>query len=232
MAVRILLIDQDLPSVHEVQSTLAQAGYHVEHALPGRNAVRQVVLDEPNLVILAIEADEAGWQFCRRLLSFLDAPMLLLVSSADRLDRATGLNMGAAACLLKPVIMAELQAQVQALLRQTLSPAARRAKNFFVDGDLVVDLTRWEVKIDDEPVALTPTEFLLLACLIKHAGEVVPHERLLVEAWGSSFDTYRESLKQYIHHLRRKLEPDPAHPQRILTRWGKGYLFQRHATEE
>ena len=232
MAVRITLIDRDRPAVHEVQSTLAQAGYHVEHALPGRNAMRQVVLDEPDLVILAIEADEAGWQFFRRVLSFLEVPLLLLLAGAGCLDRATALSQGAAACLLNPVSMVELQAHVQALPRQSLSPADRRAKNYFWDGDLVVDLTRWEVKIDDEPVALTPTEFLLLACLIKHAGRVVSHDQLLLEAWGSDYDTYRESLKQYIHHLRRKLEPDPAHPRRILTRWGRGYLFQRIATDE
>ena len=61
---------------------------------------------------------------------------------------------------------------------------------------------------------------------------MVSHDQLLLEAWGSDYDTYRESLKQYIHHLRRKLEPDPAHPRRILTRWGRGYLFQRIATDE
>jgi DNA-binding response OmpR family regulator len=152
VAVRILLIDRDRPAVYEVQSTLAQAGYHVDHALPGRNAIRQVVLDEPDMVMLAIEADEAGWQFFRRVLSFLEVPLLLLLTGAGRLDRATALSQGAAACLLHPMSMVELQAQVQALLRQSLSPVDRRAKNFFVDGDLVVDLTRGEVKIDGSPM--------------------------------------------------------------------------------
>ena len=232
MAVSILLIDNDLQAVAEIQLALAREGYDVQHAPLGRQAIRQLMIDQPALVVLTIDPDNEGdWKFCRRILYFLEALLLLLISNGNGMTRARGLNLGADACMLQPVLLPELKAQVSALLRRNLTPDARREQKFFVDDDLVVDLTRWEAKLDDEPVSLTPTEFLLLACLMKHAGEVVPHERLLVEAWGSDYEKHRTTLKQYIHHLRNKIEPDPEHPQRILTRWGKGYLFQRISAE-
>jgi two-component system KDP operon response regulator KdpE len=227
VAVRILLIDDDVGAIKAIQPGLAWEGYVVDHALPGRNAIRQILVDKPDLVILGIDTRDAQWRFCRRLLTFLDAPLLLLLDSEERMDRARGLDLGADGCMFKPVLVPELLAQVRALLRVEMPPALRRQRSFFVDGDLVVDLTRHEVRRNDEPVALTPTEFRLLSCLVRHAGQLISHQRLCQEVWGPGQWDRQGSIKQYIHHLRKKLEPDPEHPQRIVTRWGEGYTLHR-----
>jgi len=227
VAVSILLIDDDLATIHDLQPGLAREGFQVDHTLPGRSAIRQALVDEPDLVILGIGAQDTTWQFCRRLMTFLDQPVLLLLDTGRRLDRVRGLDMGADDCMFKPVLQIELAARVRALLRRDLAPSGRREQSFFADGDLVVDLSRHEVRRDDVPVALTPTEYRILACFVRHAGEMLPHDRLLQEVWGPAHVHRHSALKQYIHHLRRKLEPDPSRPQRIVTHWGQGYAFQR-----
>ena len=87
------------------------------------------------------------------------------------------------------------------------------------------------MRLNGEPVALTPLEFRLLTCLVRHEGEVLPQERLLSQVWGPEYEDPSGMLKQHIHHLRQKLETDPSQPQRIVTRWGEGYMSQRLAAE-
>jgi len=225
----ILLIDNDVEAIKEMQPALAREGYRVDHALPGRAAIRQVLIDEPDLVILGVTAREDGWRFCRRLLAFLDSPALLLLTTEDRLDRVKALDLGADDCMVQPVLIAELVARVRALLRREVSRGFRSRQSFFVDDDLVVDLTRREVRLNDEPLRLTSIEFKILSCLVRYAGEVVPYDRLLTQAWGPHQKGSRDSVKQYIHHLRQKLEPDPHQPRRIVTHWGEGYMLKRIA---
>jgi two-component system KDP operon response regulator KdpE len=129
--------------------------------------------------------------------------------------------------MCKPILSAELAARLRALVRREVPQVFRQRQSFFVDGDLLVDLTRQEVRRHDEPVALTSTEFHLLSCLVKCEGEVLSYERLMREVWGPEQAGRRAAVKQYIYHLRQKLEPDPAHPQRIVTRWGEGYMLRR-----
>ncbi len=228
---RILLIDDDLKTARQVLPILAREGYQVEHFLPGRAALRQVVMDEPDLVILGIQAQEGGWQVFRRFLPFLDQPVLLLLSSAERLDRVRALDLGADDCLIKPAAPVELVARVRALLRREVSGARDWRRRLFTDGDLTVDLSRREVWLDDEPVRVSATEFQILSCLVQNAGEVVPYERLLFQVWGSQHGRSRSCLKQHIHNLRQKLEPSPDCPRRLVTRWGEGYMLRPISVE-
>ena len=229
MPASILLIDEDLPTVKELQPVLAREGYRIDHDLPGLVAIRRILVQQPDLVICGISGPDEGWRFCRRLLTFLDAPLLLLTSPEDVMGRAMGLDLGADDCMTKPVLTVEFVARVRALLRRDTSDFARRQRSYFEDGDLVVDLTRHEVRLRDEPVALTATEFRVLCCLVQHRGEVVPHQLLLTQVWGAGHHASADTIKQYIHHLRQKLEPEPSQPRRIVTRRGEGYMLQRLA---
>jgi two-component system KDP operon response regulator KdpE len=213
-------------TAYNVQPALAHEGYFVEHTLPGRNALRQILLREPDLVILGINIHNGEWRFCRQLLTFLESPLLLLLTGADKLDRVHGLDMGADSCIFKPVHIPELLAQVRALLRQNPPGRSRQEQSYLVDDDLEVDLARREVRLNGEPIALTATEFRVLACLVRHRGQVISHDRLQSEVWGRARTNRQSSLKQYIHHLRTKIEPDPSHPQRIITRRGEGYMLR------
>jgi two-component system response regulator VicR len=228
----ILLIEDDVTTINDVQPGLIQDGYTVFLSQPGVEAIRRMLIENPDLVILGINSQEKDWQFCHRLLTFLDRPLLLLLSTRNKLDRVKALEMGADDCMLKPILVIELAARARALLRRSGSLPSRRRQSFFVDEGLVIDLTRREVRLNDHPVGLTPTEFRVLACLAKHVGEVLPHDRILNQVWGPDYGGGRSILKLYIHNLRQKLEPDPSQPRRILTRRGEGYIFQRLAVDQ
>ncbi|HSJ54723.1 MAG TPA: response regulator transcription factor [Anaerolineae bacterium] len=227
MTAHILMIDNDEAAVQDLRPALFEEGFQLEHAISGLDAIRKVLLDQPDVVILGLADVEADWQFCRRLLTFLDAPLMLLLNTENELDLVQGLELGADDCMRKPILTLELVARVRALLRRTTSRPSWRGRSYFVDHGLVIDLTRREVWLDDRPVALTPTEFKFLSCLTAHAGEVLSHERLMMHVWGNECPGWRDAIKLYIHHLRQKLEQDPSQPRRIMTRRGRGYVFQR-----
>ena len=226
MLASILLIDEHPSAQNELCPALGQEGYRVIHAMPGLAAMRMMLAEEPDLVILGVDCQEGGWKFCDRVLTFLDKPLLLLLLTADPLDQVKGLELGADDCMIRPCSTMEMLARVRALLRRQDLINQRARRGYFVDDDLVIDATRREVWLDGQPVALTPTEFRFLSCFTQHVGEVLSHERLTMQVWGPSCPEARDSIKQYVHQLRQKLEPNPRHPQRILTRRGEGYLFQ------
>lgn len=222
----ILFIDDDTKILKELQPAFLGEGYHVRHASPGLEAIRTMLLDEPDLVILSIDSRDEDWQFCYRLLTFLDRPLLLLLDSRNELDRVKGLELGADDCMTQPILNEEVIARAGSLLRRTDYRSPRSKRGYFVDGDLVVDLTRREAWLKGEPVALTPTEFRLLYCFAMHLGEVVPYEQIVAHVWGPGYPGGRNSVKLYVHQLRQKLEAEPSRPRRIVTRRGRGYMFR------
>jgi len=203
-----------------------QEGYHVLLAEPGLGAIRKMLAEAPDLVILGVNCLTGNWEFCHRLLAFADKPLLLLLNTLNPMDQVRGLELGADDCMVRPVSAIELVARVRALLRRNDLGAKRAKRGYFVDDDLVVDLRRQEAWLAGQPLALTPTEFRLLSCFTQHVDEVLSHERLTLQVWGPGSSDARDCIKQYVHQLRRKLEPNPRHPQRILTRRGEGYLFR------
>ena len=226
MTASILLIDKDVSVDRKLQPAFAREGYAVEYVLPGLDAIRTMLVDEPDLVILGLGPQEKDWEFCRRLLAFLDRPLLLLLSTGNKLDRVKGLEIGADDCMIKPVLIEEVIARARVLLRRSPYQYHRSKRSYFVDNDLVIDLTRREVWLDEQPVRLTPTEFRFLSCFTEHVGQVVSHDRLVNYVWGPGVAGARDAVKLYVHQLRKKLEPDRDRPQRFVTRRGEGYLFR------
>lgn len=217
--VDILLIDDDELVANSVQPVLAREGYRVDCAVPGMKAIRRMLVDEPDLVILGVDPPHDGWRFCHQVLSFVKSPLLLLLSTYDENDQIKGLRLGADACVTKPVPLGELVARVQALLR--------RRERVFADGDLVVDLEHRVVLLDEKPLALTPTEFRMLSFLVEHVGEVVSRELLLTHVWGPNGRESCNLITAHIYNLRQKIEPDPRHPRRIVTHLREGYALRR-----
>jgi two-component system KDP operon response regulator KdpE len=223
---KLFYVDSEVAAVRDIQPVLAREGYQVECCLPGRSALRRILIENPDLVILGIGQDDGDWRFCRQLVPFLEQPLLLLLASSEELDQVRGLDMGADDCMVKPVALLELVARIRALLRRNRTAPGLRRRDLFMDGDLVVDLTRKEVRLADRPVSLTPTEYRLLACFVQHTGQVLSRERLLAEVWGPGHADARNLIKQHVHHLRKKIEPDPQRPCHIVTERGLGYRFQ------
>lgn len=227
MTASILLIDDDAAIIGELETAFIQQGYPADHVAPGTGALRKMLVEDPDLVILGVGCRERDWGFFRRLLTFLDKPLLLLLSTNSKLDRIKGLELGADDCMTKPVLTEEVLARTRALLRRNHAVSnTRSTRSFFIDESFIIDLARQEVRLDGESVILTPTEFRVLCCLAKHAGEVMSPERLAMQVWGPEGPGGGETVKVYVHRLRKKLEVDPRQPQRLVTRRGAGYIFR------
>ena len=150
-------------------------------------------------------------------------PILVLSGRHDSVDKVDALDAGADDYVTKPFGMDELMARLRALLRRQ-GPAEEMPAVTF--GDVVVDLTATRVTVRGEEVRLTPTEWHLLAALVRHPGKLHSHRQLLSDVWGPGYETAHGNLRLYMAQLRRKLEPDPSRPIYFRTEPGMGYRFE------
>jgi len=150
----------------------------------------------------------------------------MLTALGQETDLVHGLDLGADDYVVKPFHFSELKARMEAHLRRARMSGWESPYPAYSDGDLYIDLPNREVRLHGRHVALSPTEFRLLACLVRNAGIVVTHRSLLSEVWGRNYVRDIRSLKLYIRYLRQKIEPDPAQPRYVLTEWGIGYRFR------
>ena len=218
---KILIVDDEAGLRELVRINLEHEGYGVvqaEHGAMGLDMVRE---HQPDLVIMDVMMPEMdGWEACKRIREFSQVPVLMLTARVQSQDIVTGLDSGADDYLLKPFNMDELMARVRALLRRVPSPNRPVSAG---GGEVVIDKQKREVRIRNEQVDLTPTEYDLLVLLAENAGTVLEHEVLLRGVWGQEYTKDNDYLKVYIWHLRRKIELDPRDPKLLLTEWGVGY---------
>ena len=151
--------------------------------------------------------------------------MIVLSARADSHDKVEALDAGADDYVTKPFGMDELLARLRAALRRA-APSERDRRRRVEAGALRIDLARKKVARDGADVRLTPTEWNLLEVLVRHRGRLVGQRQLLQEVWGPPYGTETNYLRVYAAQLRRKLEPDPAHPVHLLTEPGMGYRFE------
>ena len=156
-------------------------------------------------------------------------PIIILSALDEESDKIQAFNLGADDYLTKPFGVGELLVRVKAALRraqwtQAYTPVANEER--IVRGNIVADLPRHEVRVDGNPVELTPTEFNLLVYLMRNAGKVLPHNTILKNVWGPEYDNESEYLRVYIGRLRQKIEKDPNTPRHLLTERGVGYSFE------
>jgi DNA-binding response OmpR family regulator len=217
----ILVVDDDNGLRELIRINLEQEGYGVIQAANGLQCVTAVREQRPDMVILDVMMPEMdGLEACGKVREFSQVPILMLTAKVQSEDVITGLDRGADDYLIKPFNMDELSARIRALLRRV--PPAYRPLSAG-DGQVTIDQQKREVRVRDEVVDLTPTEYHLLLILAEHAGRVVEHETLLRAVWGQEYTKDNDYLKVYIWHLRRKIELDPRNPKLLLTEWGVGY---------
>lgn len=223
---KILLIDDDDSLAMVVEVALVQAGCRVQRARNGLEGLQQLYRWRPDLVVLDVMMPRMdGWETCRRIREVSDVPILMLTAKAGAENELKGLKGGADQYVTKPFLVSVLLARIEALLRRA-RPSREPAKLTTVGvGDLKIDLARQELAVRDRSVDLSPTEFRLLAALASRPNEVIPHQQLLTEVWGPEYTGEGLYLKMYIRYLRQKIEEDPAHPRRIITRRGVGYYL-------
>ncbi len=218
---RILIVDDEAGLRELVRINLEHEGFDVFQAENGAQSLTAVQEHQPDMVIMDVMMPEMdGWEACRKLREFSTVPVLMLTARVQSQDIVTGLDSGADDYLVKPFNMDELMARVRALLRRVPSP--NRPINAG-NGEIQIDKQKREVRVRNELVDLTPTEYDLLLLLAENVGVVMEHEALLRGVWGQEYTKDNDYLKVYIWHLRRKIEMDPRDPKLLLTEWGVGY---------
>jgi two-component system KDP operon response regulator KdpE len=224
---RILVVDDEPKLVNLVRQVLTAAGFQVLSTGSGEGAIEMIALEQPDLILLDIVLSRTmdGFQVAQRVREFSDVPIIMLTAKAREEDLLRGFDVGADDYLTKPFSAKELLARVRAVLKRARHEAPARVENEIVCGDLHLDLARRRVTVGTRPVQLTPTEYNLLLYLAQHRNQVLLHEQILTAIWGAEYRDDVEYLRAYIRYLRQKIEADPAHPQRIVTSPGVGYML-------
>ena len=227
---RILIVDDDPPTVKWTSFLLRDEGYEVITADNGRVALELVERESPDLVILDVMMPQIdGLEACRRIRQTMDVPIIMLSAKGETADKVTGLGMGADDYLAKPFEPAELLARVKAVLRRTEAFSAfDDSQSRVAVGEIRLDPVGNKVFLPgDKTVELTPIEFRLLHVLMRNAGRVLSHDYLLSSAWGYEYEGYSNQIAVYIRRLRTKLEDDPSNPKYLITVRGMGYRFEK-----
>ena len=169
-----------------------------------------------------------GFKVCQKVREFSAVPIIIITARGQDNDKIKGLNLGADDYLTKPFNIDELVARVRAVLRRTQfmpQEHTHATRAITTIGNITIDYIQRLVTVDDKEIVLTPTEYRVLAYLIQNAGRVVTQDLLLEHVWGQEYIGESHMLQVNVNRLRRKIEPDPAHPRYILTKVGIGYLF-------
>jgi two-component system alkaline phosphatase synthesis response regulator PhoP len=219
----VLVVDDELKITRLVRDYLEQAGFVVVTASDGKGAMAAFRQVKPNVVILDLGLPGMdGLDVIRSLRRDSKVPVVVITARAEEADRIVGLELGADDYVVKPFSPRELVARVRAVLRRTDGLFAGGAEVSRV-GDLVVDRGRRQVDRGSAAIDLTPTEFELLAALVSQPGRVFTRAQLLEVIHGTAIESYERAIDAHIKNIRRKLEPDPAHPRYLLTVHGIGY---------
>jgi len=171
-----------------------------------------------------------GIELTRQLCETYQIPVIVLSAIGEEAKKIEALETGADDYVIKPFSMEELIARIRSVLRRTASMYG--PDSIFTFGELRVDFERRDIRIREQPVKLTPTEYDLLKYLIHNAGKVLTHGTILRAVWGPGYSDQAQYLRVFIGNLRKKLEKNTARPQYILTDSGVGYRFATEFVEE
>jgi two-component system KDP operon response regulator KdpE len=218
----ILLVEDEPPMRRFLRATLRAHGYQVVEAVTVREGLAQAAGRNPDLTLLDLGLpDGDGLDLLRQIRRSARTPVIVISARGQEHEKVGALDLGADDYLTKPFGVQELLARVRVALRHASlgdSPAP-----VFESGGLRVDLEHRLVFREREEVHLTPTEYKLLAALVRHSGKVLTHRQLLQEVWGANYEGQTHYLRVYMAQLRQKLERDSARPRVLLTEPGVGY---------
>jgi len=233
-----ILVVEDEPALQEtLVYNLEKQGYVAEAAGDGRSALEAARRLKPDLIVLDIMLPELdGFEVTKILRREMTVPILMLTARDDEIDRVVGLEVGADDYLTKPFSMRELLARVKAQLRRTellreemakiQSVGAEAPQEVLAFDNLVINLTRREVTLDGQVLALKPQEYDLLLFFGQHKGQMLSREFILERVWGWDYIGDSRTVDVHVRWLRQKIEKDAANPTRIVTVRGGGYRFE------
>ena len=223
---RILIVDDEKEIVRTVRAYLGNEGFKTYAAYDGEQALRAWEEKQPDLIVLDLMLPKlSGIDVTKEIRKKSNTPIIMLTAKAAESDRIVGLELGADDYIVKPFSPRELVARVRAVLRRIEGVGSET--EHIVKSELKIDLKTREVRIREEEIRLTSTEFDLLAFLAQHAGQVFTRLQLLHEVQGYTYDSFARTIDTHVKNLRRKIELDARTPQYILTVHGVGYRFAR-----
>jgi two-component system KDP operon response regulator KdpE len=221
---RVLVVDDEPQMLRSLRLILAGHGYEVVTAAGGEDALEEVARRLPDVILLDLMLPGiGGLEVCRRVRERTAVPIIVLSARGEESVKVQALDLGADDYLTKPFGAGELLARLRVALRHA---AGGRQAPVFEAGPLRVDFGRRRVTVDGREVALTPKEYDVLKYLVTNADRVLTHTLILRNVWGAEYTAEAQYLRNVVLGLRRKLEPDPAHPAFIVTEPGVGYRFR------
>jgi two-component system, OmpR family, alkaline phosphatase synthesis response regulator PhoP len=227
MSKRILLVEDEPGLVLTLTDRLANEGFIVETARDGEAGLERAAAESFDLIILDVMLPRKnGLDVCRDLRRRgVDTPIIMLTARAQVVDKVVGLKLGADDYVTKPFEMMELLARIEALLRRAPAQALAPSPESYRFGPVQIDFRKAEVTREGRAVELSAREFQLLRYFIEHRGNAISRDELLNEVWGYNAMPSTRTVDVHVAWLRQKLEPNPRHPQYILTIHGLGYKF-------
>jgi len=222
---RILVVDDEIEIVRALERSLAAHGFEVFTAGSGEEALEAISLHRPDLILLDLGLPSmSGLEVIKRVRAQSNLSIIVLSVKDTEHDKVQALDLGADDYVSKPFGMDEVLARLRVALRHS-AQVESGTEAIFTAGPLRVDFAQRLVQVDGQEVKLTPTEYDLLKALIKNSGKIMTRKMLLSQVWGTGYGAESHYLHVYVGQLRRKIEPDPAHPRFILTISGVGYRF-------
>ena len=226
---KILIVDDEKLLVKGIKFNFEQEGFEVETAYDGEEALKLARDKSIDIIILDLMLPKIdGLSVCQKIRDFSRVPIIMLTAKTDDMDKILGLEYGADDYLTKPFNILELKARVKAILRRVQSSSDTGRKGHSNGGGLELDYNLRKLRIGEKWIELTSKEFDLIDLLVSNAGKVYSREHLLDIVWGYDYPGDIRTVDVHVRRLREKIEPDPANPTYILTKWGVGYYFKEN----
>lgn len=226
-----ILVVEDDPAVRNLMLTTLDAhGFRHLSAATGRSAITSAATNAPDVVLLDLGLpDLDGIEVVRSIRGWSQMPIIVVSARGEDTDKIGALDAGADDYLTKPFSVGELLARIRTTLRRMshLSDPSRGGGSTFANGELAIDYSAGVARLSGEELHLTPIEYRLLCLLSHNVDKVLTHSFILREVWGIGQQADLASLRVFMGTLRKKIEPDPAHPRYIQTHVGVGYRMIR-----
>ncbi len=224
---KVLIVDDEKLLVKGLKFNFEQDGYDVEVAYDGEEAIKQARDKSVDIIILDLMLPKVdGLSVCQKIREFSSVPVVMLTAKSEDMDKILGLEYGADDYLTKPFNILELKARVKAILRRVTSAESAKGKSILSVEDLELDYNARKLRIKDKEIDLTAKEFDLVDLFASNPGRVYSRENLLDIVWGYDYPGDIRTVDVHVRRLREKIEPNPAQPTYILTKWGVGYYFK------
>jgi two-component system KDP operon response regulator KdpE len=221
---KILVVDDERPIRRFLNASLGNH-YTILEAENGGDAIRAAAVDHPDVIILDLGLpDMDGTEVTRRIREWTDVPVIVISVRDSEQDKVAALDAGADDYLTKPFGTSELLARIRVALRR--SNKIENESAIYQSDGLMVDFIKREVRVNENLIPLTPTEYSILKILVNHAGKVLTHQQLIKEVWGGNYEADSHLLRVNISNLRHKIESDPLRPRHITTEPGVGYRLK------